>query len=530
MQPLRRSVPLLGVLVSALLGAEASSAAPQTFTVTSTADSGAGSLRAALEAANGNGNPSDTDTITFDIPGTGPHRILPSSPLPAATESVAIDATQEPDYAGAPVVVLDGSGAGTGAAGLEIHGDNGRVFGLSIVNFSGSGIFLPGSGNWIGFCWLGLDADESPAGNDTGILVYGDDNLIGTSSGFLLGQSRNVLSANSNSGVSVHGGSGNSIRNNLIGLAPTATTLVGNDFDGVTIYAASDNVVGGTGSDAGNFIAGNGAMGVLIRETASTGNRVLGNEIGFTESGATRANTVDGVRIYLGATGNEIGDVTSGAANRITTANGPGQDGVSIAGNGTRLNTVRGNAVVHASDQGIDLGDDGATPNDPGDADGDPNALQNFPTFPSPPTYASGPDELTVTYAVSSSDPANAAYPLTVDFYRADPDGKAGEAWLGEDVYDSSDYSSGAATATFTPGASVSAGGSGLSGPDEILATATDVNGNTSEFSATVTVPEASRELLAAGALATLGLLGARGRGRRGPQPVARSSRSSQRR
>jgi hypothetical protein len=58
------------------------SAAPATFTVTNTNDSGAGSLRQAMTSANDNGNPSYMDTIEFNIPGNGPHIITPQTNLP----------------------------------------------------------------------------------------------------------------------------------------------------------------------------------------------------------------------------------------------------------------------------------------------------------------------------------------------------------------------------------------------------------------------------------------------------------------
>ena len=55
---------------------------PSPYTVTTTADSGPGSLRQAI--TNANANPGMGD-ITFDIPGPGPYLIQPLSPLPAIT-------------------------------------------------------------------------------------------------------------------------------------------------------------------------------------------------------------------------------------------------------------------------------------------------------------------------------------------------------------------------------------------------------------------------------------------------------------
>src|SRR5437879_5637057 len=90
-----------------------------TFSVTTTADAGAGSLRQAITSANGSAG---TDTITFAIPGSGLRTItLTSGALPAVTDPVVIDATTMPGYstAGVPLVRLD-NGTGSAITGLEI--------------------------------------------------------------------------------------------------------------------------------------------------------------------------------------------------------------------------------------------------------------------------------------------------------------------------------------------------------------------------------------------------------------------------
>ncbi len=64
-----------------------------TYVVTSTNDSGPGSLRQAIDDANAS---SGTDSVYFDIPGDGPHTIRPTSALPAVTDTVVIDGYTEP--------------------------------------------------------------------------------------------------------------------------------------------------------------------------------------------------------------------------------------------------------------------------------------------------------------------------------------------------------------------------------------------------------------------------------------------------
>src|SRR5437879_439251 len=85
----RKTKMKLHILIPGLLAALVQSALAQTtFTVTTTADSGPGSLRQALTAANANPG---LDIIDFDIPGNGPFTIQLSSLLPPITNPVVID-------------------------------------------------------------------------------------------------------------------------------------------------------------------------------------------------------------------------------------------------------------------------------------------------------------------------------------------------------------------------------------------------------------------------------------------------------
>src|ERR1035438_8088681 len=83
-------IPLLFLYYSSHYRAEAA-----IYTVTSTADSGAGTLRQAITDANGSPG---LDTITFNISGSGVHTISPSSALPSITDPVIIDGTSQPSF------------------------------------------------------------------------------------------------------------------------------------------------------------------------------------------------------------------------------------------------------------------------------------------------------------------------------------------------------------------------------------------------------------------------------------------------
>ena len=103
------------------------------------------SLREAIIAAD-NTVSATPITIDFDIPGGGTHTINLASALPAISNSLIIDATTQPGYAGTPLIVLDGSSAGANVDGLDITGGGSTIRGLAIDNFSQYGIAISTNG------------------------------------------------------------------------------------------------------------------------------------------------------------------------------------------------------------------------------------------------------------------------------------------------------------------------------------------------------------------------------------------------
>ncbi len=79
----------------------------QTFTVTNTADSGTGSLRAAILAADAS---TAASTINFDIAGKGLEIINLATALPTISSDVTIDGTTQPGYTAAnPLIEVNGA-------------------------------------------------------------------------------------------------------------------------------------------------------------------------------------------------------------------------------------------------------------------------------------------------------------------------------------------------------------------------------------------------------------------------------------
>src|SRR5262245_16425548 len=119
--------------------------AADTYTVTSTADSGPGTLRQAILDANSH---SGADTIAFDIPGPGVHTIAPASALPAITGPVTIDgytqtgalANTNPTGQGLNTILkieIDGTSVGSNAPCLHAKADDVTIRGL-VVNRCGN--------------------------------------------------------------------------------------------------------------------------------------------------------------------------------------------------------------------------------------------------------------------------------------------------------------------------------------------------------------------------------------------------------
>ncbi|NBC17997.1 MAG: T9SS type A sorting domain-containing protein [Bacteroidetes bacterium] len=342
--------------------------AQTTFTVTTTDDSGAGSLRQAILDANANAG---ADVISFDIPGAGPHTIRPLSEMPEVTSPVMIDGLTQPGAACAAwppslLVELDGSRAGAGADGLRITAGNSTVRGLVVNRFGSDGIDLQDNGgNTIACNFLGTDPSgtlDRGNGNGDGVDVKSSNNLIGSADGVM----GNLASGSNNQGIRIAGEdvTGNVVRGNRVGTDVSGTVALGNTFAGIIIDGASDTTVGGTAAGDGNLISGNRLNGIEIEETGFLAdNRIQGNYIGTDVTGqATLGNEEDGILLDRAAY-TVIGGDTPEAGNVIS---GNGDDGIDVFGAESEQNVIQYNSIGVAADGTTPLGnaEDGIDLND----------------------------------------------------------------------------------------------------------------------------------------------------------------------
>ena len=501
-----------------------------TYAVTSTADSGAGTLRQAILDANGNVG---ADTIEFNIVGGGVQTISPVTALPVITSPVTIDGYTQPGAS--PNTLPVGQGLNTVltielAGALSVSASDTTIRGLSIHN--GGVVFSNGafSNNKLEGCYLGTNVagtQRIDGGFSTQVSVIGESNAtIGGSSP----AARNLISV-CQTGISLTGaGSGHVVEGNLLGLAPDGATLltpacagtsfainlngtghfarrnviagvengfsvngtghtlrgnfIGTDVTGTVLIgvgehafavAGTNHVIGGTGASDGNIVAG-GANFYNGLELSGSGHVVYGNFIGTDPTG-----TIDLGNPHAGIVGigNDltVGGVNPGEGNTIAFNAVINYAGVLVQGQRVR---IRGNRIYGNSNRlGIDLPvgvNLGVTPNDPGDGDTGANGLQNYPILTSAgPALGEGAG----THIVGLLN-STASTTFDIDFYSNPACASRPQEFLeGQEYIGSTQVTtdgSGNADIDVTLPATVENG-------SRISATATDPDGNTSEFS-----------------------------------------------
>jgi hypothetical protein len=399
-----------------------------TFTVTTTNDTGAGSLRAAITSANAAGG---ADVINFNIGAGGLQTITLNTALPQITEAVTIDGTTQAGWtAGTPLIELNGTNV-TSGFGLDISG-------LIINRFGSHGIFIrQGNGHVVSGNFIGTDAagnaDLGNGGN--GIQIEADNVLIG---GTTLAD-RNVISGNAGHGIEVNLASDTRIEGNYIGTNKDGNSAIGNSQDGITLLLTYNTSIGGDASKR-NLISGNNYNGIGVYSSAQV-TTITGNWIGLDSSGlsalgngqsgiatqgtwnlqigdgtltgrnvlsgnqahgiylnssfdvwiegnfigrnvddtAIVGNTSPGIAIDNGSNRINIGGITELEENLITGNNG---GIVTYSNNSDRIGILR-NTITDNVGLAIDLENSGVTNNDVNDIDTGSNSRQNFPVLTS---------------------------------------------------------------------------------------------------------------------------------------------------
>ena len=487
------------------------------------------------------------ERIEFAIPGSGPQTITVGSPLPFVG-AIEIDGTTQDGYAGTPLIEIDGSGLvddpegfdygliltggatvralavnafPDGGIGMWVADDNRlessyvglKPDGTTPAGNGGPGVqIIDSSANTIGGLGVGnviadnedygiqinpQSADNVIEGNYVGLNAAGDAGLgNGTYGIYIVGSTGNVIGGTDEDARNV-------IADNIAGIKlldddePTDTTriegnYIGTDASGTVAIpnevgisiSASSNIVGGTAAGAGNIVSGNNQDGIDISQFEGevvTGNQVQGNRIGVGSDGELLGNGQNGISID--ASQNLIGGITPEAANVIANnaINGVVVRELNGPANG---NTIQGNSIYDSGlGLGIDLGGDGITPNDDGDFDSSSNQLQNFPEVSS--ATGSG-SETNVAVSLGSAPLGSYLVELFVNG-SCNPFGSGeGEALVDQFVIDTDVEGLGAADRTLDANHAGS----------YLTATATDVSGNTSEFSACTLVTAAPVNLV----------------------------------
>lgn len=280
-----------------------------TYSVTSLADAGTGTLRWAIQQAN-SGAPGYSALIQFQVSGT----ITLVSALPAISRTVIINGQTAPGYksGGAPVVGVSFGGS----AGLQFAPGSGgsQLLGLSLGRASGNGVTLQASRITLNYNYVGLSPSGSAWGN-TGAGVYAgpgsSGNVIGANPSHTAGAVANVISANRGNGIVLAGSAGNTVQDNRIGTDPSGSRAMGNGASGILLTrAANGNEIGGTAytnpaTGQANDPTGDKGTTTPVFVVPPLGNQVSGNhKAGVRIQGGSRHNSLNGNFIGTTASGN----------------------------------------------------------------------------------------------------------------------------------------------------------------------------------------------------------------------------------
>jgi parallel beta-helix repeat protein len=155
----------------------------------------------------------------------------------------------------------------------------------------------------------------------------------------------NLISGNGNGGIWASDSISNVVMGNLVGTDVNGTSAVGNNGYGLWMQNGRGNRVGGMTAAEGNTISGNAGGGVWIGGNTIS-NTVLGNYIGTDVAGAAAmGNSGSGIFVCCGAHQSAIGP------NNVIAFNGT--SGVKVDGQDTLSNMIRANSIFSNTGPGI---------------------------------------------------------------------------------------------------------------------------------------------------------------------------------
>ena len=217
---------------------------------------------------------------------------------------------------------------------------------------------------------LTIEGDTQPGFVDTPVVVLSGANTT-TGHGLDLTSVLDVSVEDlaivdfTNSGLNIDTAIRIRIANNFIGVLPDGT-IAPNGGRGIRAFQGSNDL-----TIENNVIGANGTGGTQIN--GSQGAMINGNFIGVTAAGDAIGNTGPGIEVIGITTNTNIG---SSSPNVISNNTGAG---VAVIGSGKAH--IVGNSIYANGGLGIDLENDGVTPNDVGadDADNGASGLLNHP-------------------------------------------------------------------------------------------------------------------------------------------------------
>jgi hypothetical protein len=312
----------------------AASLSAATFTVTTTADSGVGSLRQAILDANA---AAGADTIAFNIVGGGVHTIALATELPDITDPVMVDGYTQSGSSpntndtsqGLNTVLrieIDGSAIGGLSICLDIDASNTTIKGLVINGCGSTGIYVQSDaddvvieGNFLGTDPTGTSSDANNPNDNVGGAAPANLRIGG-----LTPAARNLISGGDDKiGMGTTSGpSGLVVQGNLIGTDVAGTAALPNNGGGIALKDVTNVTIGGASAAARNIISGNAAAGVYIYGDPTGGSVIAGNFFGVDITGTQPLGNLRGVQIE--AENVMLGGASPGAGNVISANSGIG--------------------------------------------------------------------------------------------------------------------------------------------------------------------------------------------------------------